>query len=76
MLLFLDPGSEIRDPGWVKIRIPDKHRGSATLIMKPVVMMMNYTMQVGGAGCEGAAQLRVCVYRGGGKETRPEEHPA
>jgi hypothetical protein len=26
-----DPGSEIRDPGWVKIRIPDKHPGSATL---------------------------------------------
>jgi hypothetical protein len=22
-LLFLDPGSEIRDPGWVKIRIRD-----------------------------------------------------
>jgi hypothetical protein len=21
LLLFLDPGSEIRDPGWVKIRI-------------------------------------------------------
>jgi hypothetical protein len=33
LLLFLDPGSEIRDPGWVKIRIrdPDKHPGSATL---------------------------------------------
>jgi hypothetical protein len=30
-LLFLDPGSEIRDPGWVKIRIRDKHPGSATL---------------------------------------------
>jgi hypothetical protein len=33
----LDPGSEIRDPGWVKIRIlpgsgiRDKHPGSATL---------------------------------------------
>ncbi len=26
-----DPGSEIRDPGWVKIRIRDKHPGSATL---------------------------------------------
>jgi hypothetical protein len=25
-------GSEIRDPGWVKIRIRDKHPGSATLI--------------------------------------------
>jgi hypothetical protein len=23
LLLFLDPGSEIRDPGWVKIRIRD-----------------------------------------------------
>jgi hypothetical protein len=25
-------GSGIRDPGWVKIRIRDKHPGSATLI--------------------------------------------
>ncbi len=32
LLLFLDPGSEIRDPGWVKIRIRDKHPGSATLV--------------------------------------------
>ncbi len=31
VLLVLDPGSEIRDPGWVKIRIRDKHPGSATL---------------------------------------------
>ncbi len=38
LLLFLDPGFEIRDPrsgirdpGWVKIRIRDKHPGSATL---------------------------------------------
>jgi hypothetical protein len=38
-LLFLDPGSEIRDPrseirdpGWVKIRILDKHSGSATMV--------------------------------------------
>jgi hypothetical protein len=31
LLLLLDPGSEIRDPGWVKIRIRDKHPGSATL---------------------------------------------
>jgi hypothetical protein len=30
LLLFLDPGFEIRDPGWVKIRIRDKHPGSAT----------------------------------------------
>jgi hypothetical protein len=28
-----DPGSEIRDPGWVKIRIRDKNPGSATLGM-------------------------------------------
>ncbi len=27
-----DPGSEIRDPGWVKIRIRDKHPVSATLL--------------------------------------------
>jgi len=26
-------GSEIRDPGWVKIRIRDKHPGSATLAL-------------------------------------------
>jgi hypothetical protein len=32
LLLFLDPGSEIRDPGWVKIRIRDKHPGTATLL--------------------------------------------
>jgi hypothetical protein len=31
LLLFLDPGSEIRDPGWAKIRIRDKYPGSATL---------------------------------------------
>jgi hypothetical protein len=24
-------GSRIRDPGWIKIRIRDKHHGSATL---------------------------------------------
>jgi hypothetical protein len=28
-----DPGCEIRDPGWVKIRIRDKHPGSATLLI-------------------------------------------
>ncbi len=33
LLLFLDPGSEIRDPEWVKIRIRDKHPGSATLML-------------------------------------------
>ena len=26
-------GSGIRDPGWVKIRIRDKHPGSATLLL-------------------------------------------
>jgi hypothetical protein len=31
LLLFLDPGSVIRDPGWVKISIRDKHPGSAIL---------------------------------------------
>ncbi len=35
LLLFLDPGSKIQDPGWVKSgsgsRIWDKHPGSATL---------------------------------------------
>ncbi len=33
LLLFLDPGSEIRDPEWLKIRIRDKHPGSATLYL-------------------------------------------
>jgi hypothetical protein len=33
LLLFLDPGPEIRDPGWVTIRIRDKHPGSATLLL-------------------------------------------
>jgi hypothetical protein len=28
-----DPRSGIRDPGWVKIRIRDKHPGSATLLV-------------------------------------------
>jgi hypothetical protein len=32
-----DPGSEIRDPGWVKIRIRDKHPGSATQVPVPTV---------------------------------------
>jgi hypothetical protein len=34
LLLFSDPGSGMgknQDPGWVKIRIRDKHPGSATL---------------------------------------------
>ncbi len=38
-LIFFHPslwvavfGSGIRDPGWVKIRIRDKHPGSATLL--------------------------------------------
>ncbi len=34
LLLFLDPGSEVRDPGWVKIRIRDKNPESATLALK------------------------------------------
>ncbi len=32
LVTVLDPGSGIRDPGWVKIRIRDKHPGSATLL--------------------------------------------
>jgi hypothetical protein len=34
LLLFLGPGSEIRDPGWIKIKIRDKHPGSATLAIR------------------------------------------
>jgi hypothetical protein len=37
-------GSEIRDPGWVKIRIRDKHPGSATLFLTatPEARYLNY----------------------------------
>ncbi len=31
LVLLLDVRSEIRDPRWIKIRIRDKHPGSATL---------------------------------------------
>ncbi len=33
LMLLLDPGSEIRDPRRTKIRIRDKHLGSATLVL-------------------------------------------
>jgi hypothetical protein len=33
LLLFLDPGSEVLDLGWVKIWTWDKHPGSTTLIL-------------------------------------------
>jgi hypothetical protein len=39
LLLLLDPGSGMgknQDPGWVKIRIRDKHPGSTTLLT-PIV---------------------------------------
>jgi hypothetical protein len=32
LLLNRDPGSEIRVPGWIKIRTRDKYPGSATLM--------------------------------------------
>jgi hypothetical protein len=32
-------GSEIQDPGWVKIRILDKHLGSATLGFKLLIRL-------------------------------------
>jgi hypothetical protein len=32
LVLLLDPGSEIWDPGWIQIRIRDQHPGSATLL--------------------------------------------
>ena len=38
LLLFLDPGSEIPDPGWVKIRIRDKHPGSVTLVKSIIIL--------------------------------------
>jgi hypothetical protein len=31
-------GSGIRDPEWVKIRIRDKHPGSATLVLQLVIL--------------------------------------
>ncbi len=37
---FFDPGSEIRDPGWVKIRIRDKHPGSAILVWRAFVQKL------------------------------------
>jgi hypothetical protein len=44
LLLLLNQGSQIRDtrsgirdPGWIKIRIRDKHNGSATLVTKVIV---------------------------------------
>jgi hypothetical protein len=33
--IILDSGSEIRDPRMTKIRIRDKHSGSATLFASP-----------------------------------------
>jgi hypothetical protein len=42
LLLFLDPGSEIRDPEWVKIRIRDKHLGSATLLHLSCLFVVLY----------------------------------
>ncbi len=41
MLLFLDPGSEIRDPEWVKIRIRDKHPGSTTLSLFIIIIFQS-----------------------------------
>jgi hypothetical protein len=36
-----DPGSSgIQDPGWIKIRIRDKHLGSATLLGFPVSSLL------------------------------------
>ncbi len=32
LLLDPDPGSEIRELGWIKIRIWDRHPGPATLL--------------------------------------------
>jgi hypothetical protein len=52
LLLFLDPGTEIRDPGWVKIRIRDKHPGSATLEMR--------MPQVTGPVCKKSVCHRYC----------------
>ncbi len=45
-LLFLDPGSGIRDPGWVKIRIRDKHPGSATLHYYKPMFWIRYRYSV------------------------------
>ena len=42
-----DPRSGIRDPGWVKIRIRDKHPGSATLVEIPTVVVVVFVSRVG-----------------------------
>jgi hypothetical protein len=41
-----DPGSEIRDPGWVKIRIRDKHPGSATLVHRTPRLGLKYPLKI------------------------------
>ncbi len=46
LLLFLDPGSKIRDPGWVKIRIRDKYPRSATLKKRDSTRSYNFTLWV------------------------------
>ncbi len=61
-VLLLDPGSEIRDSGWIKIRsgLRDKHPGSATLTVcgyleEPLVS--EYKVERGPAHSEGETPL-------------------
>jgi hypothetical protein len=48
------PGSGIRGVGWVKIRIRDKHPGSATLSLSQIVVMKVWVMQRSVQGRDGA----------------------
>jgi hypothetical protein len=43
LLLLLDQGSWIRDPGRINIRIRDKHPGSATLLFFIKLFNMSYS---------------------------------
>jgi hypothetical protein len=58
-----DPGSEIQDPGWVKIRIRDKHPGFATLMKRihadPETWIKACRIQASGATYSGAQSKAV-----------------
>ncbi len=75
LLLLLDPGSEIRDPRWIKIRIRNKHSGSATLDLSLYVPLSSFSFSdlrghpVGGAD-EGVPLLIVLPVLGGHAKVR------
>jgi hypothetical protein len=61
-------GSGIRDPGWVKIRIRDKHPGSATLLVEHVFGGGNGKRDLFGGGNEERDFVEQDV-KGGNRET-------